>query len=275
VQRAAVNIAVRSASIRVETRVRIASRTAGPCQYREEEGKNQTCCTCGDQRADMHLASKPSKQRRSPIRTLERALIFQRPTRIADAQAANGAALADAAEAPKHRGYRRVVLAGQPFGAFISLIVIATAPAAYGSAESNPSGFAQNATGLSDLLGAVRHARVALFFFERDVFDPGGRGPNGGSDPSWHGLTHVVVDRPPGWRPIGPPPVRRSLRSMRPILSPSRLATSSVHLTGLAGPAWRGSHDPHLVSVLRENSTSVIDLKIGRRVDVSRALGRR
>jgi len=55
--------------------------------------------------------------------------------------------------------------------------VIATAPAAYGSAESNPSGFAQNATGLYDLLGAVRHARVALFFFERDVFDLGGRGP--------------------------------------------------------------------------------------------------
>ena len=71
--------------------------------------------------------------------------------RIADTQAASGAALADAAEALKHRGYRRVVLAGQSFGAFISLIaaglsdavdaVIGTAPAAYGSAQSNPSGF--------------------------------------------------------------------------------------------------------------------------------------
>src|SRR3984893_4734268 len=124
--------------------------------------------------------------------------------RSADTQAASGAALADAAEALKHRGYRRIVLAGQSFGAFISLIaagrseavdaVIGTAPAAYGSAESNPSGFAQNATALYELLGAVRHARVALFFFEGDVFDPGGRGPMVDKILAAHGLTHVVVE---------------------------------------------------------------------------------
>src|SRR6266853_1767423 len=88
--------------------------------------------------------------------------------RAGDTQPASGAALAEAAEALKHGGYRRVVLAGQSFGAFISLIaagrsdavdaVIGSAPAAYGSAQSNPGGFAQNATGLYDLLGAVRHA---------------------------------------------------------------------------------------------------------------------
>jgi hypothetical protein len=74
--------------------------------------------------------------------------------------------LADAAEALKHRGYRRVVLAGQSFAALISLIatglseavesVIATAPAAYGSAESNPSGFAQIGTGFP-VIGNRKH----------------------------------------------------------------------------------------------------------------------
>jgi hypothetical protein len=48
--------------------------------------------------------------------------------RSADTQAASGAALADAADALKHRGYRRVVLAGQSFGAFISLIAAGRNP---------------------------------------------------------------------------------------------------------------------------------------------------
>ena len=64
---------------------------------------------------------------------------LNRPS-ITDTLTENAAALAVEAEALKHRGYRRVVLAGQSFGAFISLIaaghsdavdtVIGTAPAA-------------------------------------------------------------------------------------------------------------------------------------------------
>jgi pimeloyl-ACP methyl ester carboxylesterase len=102
-------------------------------------------------------------------------------------------ALAGAAEALKHRGYRRVVLAGQSFGAFISLIaagrsdavdaVIGTAPAAYGNAQSNPFGFELNATRLYDLLAAARRARVALFFFEGDIFRSWRARPDLGSDP--------------------------------------------------------------------------------------------
>jgi pimeloyl-ACP methyl ester carboxylesterase len=117
-------------------------------------------------------------------------------------------ALAGAADTLKHRGYRRVVLAGQSFGAFISLIaagrseavdaVIGTAPAAYGSAQSNPFGFELNATRLYDLLTAVRRARVALFFFEGDIFDPGGRGPTSNQILGTRGLAHLVVDRPAG-----------------------------------------------------------------------------
>jgi pimeloyl-ACP methyl ester carboxylesterase len=128
-------------------------------------------------------------------------------------------ALAGEAEALKHRGYRRVVLAGQSFGAFVSLIaagrsdqvdaVIGTAPAAYGSARSNPFGFELNATRLYDLLATVRRARVALFFFEGDIFDPGGRGPISDQILDARGLAHLVVDRPAGlpthWGAAGAP----------------------------------------------------------------------
>jgi pimeloyl-ACP methyl ester carboxylesterase len=130
----------------------------------------------------------------------------------------SAATLAQEAEGLKRRGYRRVVLAGQSFGGFISLIaagrsdaadaVIATAPAAYGSGQSNPFGYGLNATRLYDLLGAVRHARVALFFFDGDIFDPGGRAPIADEILRTRGLAHLVVDRPAGltthWASISP-----------------------------------------------------------------------
>lgn len=137
---------------------------------------------------------------------------------IIDTLPDSAATLVGEAEGLKHRGYRRVVLAGQSFGAFISLIaagrsdsvdaVIATAPAAYGSAQSNPFGYGRNATRLYDLLGTVRHARVALFFFDGDIFDPGGRAPISDGILSARGLAHLVVDRPAGlqthWASINP-----------------------------------------------------------------------
>jgi pimeloyl-ACP methyl ester carboxylesterase len=142
---------------------------------------------------------------------------LNRPS-IIDTLPDSAAALAGEAEGLKHRGYRRVVLAGQSFGAFISLIaagrsdavdgVIATAPAAYGSVQSNPFGYGLNATRLYDLLGAVRHARVALFFFDGDIFDPGGRAPIADEILRTRGLAHLVVDRPAGlpthWASINP-----------------------------------------------------------------------
>jgi len=142
---------------------------------------------------------------------------LNRPS-IIDTLPDSAATLAGEAEGLKHRGYRRVVLAGQSFGAFISLIaadrsdavdaVIATAPAAYGSAQSNPWGYSLNATRLYDLLGTVRHARVALFFFDGDIFDPGGRAPVADEILSARGLAHLVVDRPVGlpthWASISP-----------------------------------------------------------------------
>ena len=103
-----------------------------------------------------------------------------------------------------------MVLAGQSFGGFISLIaadesdavdaVIATAPAAFGSVESNPAGYGLNATRLFPLLRAVRHARVALFFFAKDIFDPGGRGAEADRILAARGLPHLVIDHPASFR---------------------------------------------------------------------------
>src|SRR5690348_7647803 len=106
--------------------------------------------------------------------------------RAGDTLAASGAALASYADQLKASGYHRVVLAGQSFGAFISLIaagrsgavdaVIGTAPAAYGNFEDSYDTFRLNATKLYELLEGVHHTRVALAFFHGDEFDPGGRG---------------------------------------------------------------------------------------------------
>src|SRR6266853_715569 len=175
--------------------------------------------------------------------------------RAGDTQPVSGAALAEAADALKHRGYRRVVLAGQSFGAF-----------------------AQNATGLYDLLGAVRRARVALFFFEGDVFDPGGRGPVVDQILAAHGLTHVVVDRPAGlpthWAAAGTAfateyascLVAFAAGDLGASTLDCRTQVAAVHIGGT-----EGASPPvltRLTPVLHENSASVIDLKIGGRVDV-------
>jgi hypothetical protein len=118
----------------------------------------------------------------------------------------SGAALAHEAERLKAAGYRRVVLAGHSFGGFISLIaagqtdavdaVIATAPAAFGNSETNYDTFRLNATRLYDLLEDVRRARVALAFFNGDIFDPGGRGDRAEAILSARGLPHLVIDQP-------------------------------------------------------------------------------
>jgi pimeloyl-ACP methyl ester carboxylesterase len=128
--------------------------------------------------------------------------------RVDDTLPASSAVLARAANELKAAGYRRVVLAGHSFGAFLSLIaatrsdaidaVIATAPAAWGNAIDNPDTYQLNATRLFDLLGRVRHARVALAFFQGDIFDPGGRAGISARLLSNRGLPYLVIDRPAG-----------------------------------------------------------------------------
>lgn len=117
-------------------------------------------------------------------------------------------ALADHAEALRRSGYRRVALAGQSFGAFLSLLaagrsdavdaVIGTAPAAYGNFSDAYDSFRDNATRLWPILDGVRGARVMLFFFHHDDFDPGGRAEPARRLLAARGIDHLVIDQPAG-----------------------------------------------------------------------------
>jgi len=106
----------------------------------------------------------------------------------------------------KARGYRRVVLAGQSFGAFLALMaaddsndvdaVVATAPAAFGNFEDFYDSWRLNATRLYPLIENVKHARVMLFYFHNDDFDPGGRGERSRALLTERGLGFAIVDQP-------------------------------------------------------------------------------
>ncbi len=106
----------------------------------------------------------------------------------------------------KDQGYRRIVLAGQSFGAFLALMaadasddvdaVVATAPAAFGNFDEAYGSWRLNAIRLYPLLERVKQARVMLFFFHGDDFDPGGRGERSRAILSQHGGGFAVVDQP-------------------------------------------------------------------------------
>jgi len=114
--------------------------------------------------------------------------------------------LVDYAGKLKHRGYKQVLLAGQSFGAFLALMaadassdvdaVIATAPAAYGSFDEFYDSWQLNATRLYPLLEEVKRARIMVFYFHGDDFDPGGRGERSREILSARGLGYAVVDQP-------------------------------------------------------------------------------
>jgi len=107
----------------------------------------------------------------------------------------------------KRKGYRQVILAGQSFGGFIALMtadastqvdgVIATAPAAYGQFDDADNElWRQNASRLYPLLRQVKSARVMLFFFHDDDFDPGGRGDRSREILAARHVGYAVVDQP-------------------------------------------------------------------------------
>jgi dienelactone hydrolase len=117
-------------------------------------------------------------------------------------------ALAAAVHEIKGRGYRHVVLAGQSFGAFLSLMaagasdevdtVIATAPAAFGTFFDSYDIWRQNASRLYPLLDRIRGARVMLFFFHGDDFDPGGRNERSREILEARRTEYIIVDQPAG-----------------------------------------------------------------------------
>jgi pimeloyl-ACP methyl ester carboxylesterase len=126
--------------------------------------------------------------------------------RDSDTLSASSQRLAEIADKLKRRGYHRVVLAGQSFGAFLALMaaddteavdaVVATAPAAFGDFQEYYDTWRLNATRLYPLLEHLQRARVMLFFFHGDDFDPGGRGVEAREILRERGLGFAVVDQP-------------------------------------------------------------------------------
>src|SRR3954453_11432473 len=114
--------------------------------------------------------------------------------------------LVDYTASLKKRGYKQVVLAGQSFGAFLALMaadaspqvdaVVATAPAAYGSFDEFYDSWRLNATKLYPLIEQVQRARVMVFYFHGDNFDPGGRGDRSREILTERGLGFTLVDQP-------------------------------------------------------------------------------
>jgi len=127
--------------------------------------------------------------------------------RAGDTLAASAQGLAEQVHQLRQQGYRKVALAGQSFGAFLSLMaadasdevdaVIATAPAAYGSFSDFYGSWRSNATELYPILAQVRRARVMVFYFHGDDFDPGGRGERSHAILTARHLSYVIVDQPP------------------------------------------------------------------------------
>jgi pimeloyl-ACP methyl ester carboxylesterase len=132
-------------------------------------------------------------------------LRFDRP-RDGDTLTDSTRRLIDQVARLKQKGYHRIALAGQSFGAFLALMaadasddvdaVVATAPAAFGSFDEAYGSWRLNAIRLYPLLEQVRRAWVMLFYFHGDDFDPGGRGERSRAILSEHGLGFAVVDQP-------------------------------------------------------------------------------
>lgn len=106
------------------------------------------------------------------------------------------------------RGYEKVVLAGQSYGAWISFIVagngppvhavIATAPAAFGKHPESKI-WRRNAEELYPILERIRGTRVMLFLFDGDDYDPGNRGEVAHRLLERQGVDNLIVAYPEGW----------------------------------------------------------------------------
>ena len=132
-------------------------------------------------------------------------LRFNRP-REGDTLTASTRRLVELVGQLKHKGYRRIVLAGQSFGAFLALMaadssedvdaVVATAPAAFGNFDEFYDSWHLNATRLYPLLERIKRARVMLFYFHGDDFDPGGRGEHSRALLAARQIGYSVIDQP-------------------------------------------------------------------------------
>lgn len=125
-----------------------------------------------------------------------------------DNLALSPAALRDQVTALYDQGYRKIVLAGQSYGAWISLLVaasgppihavIATAPAAFGRYPESRI-YRRNAEDLYPILARIHGTRIMTFFFEGDAYDTGDRGVPTREILEDNAVDHVVVAYPHGW----------------------------------------------------------------------------
>jgi dienelactone hydrolase len=125
-----------------------------------------------------------------------------------DNLALSPAALRDNVSAVYQQGYRKVVLAGQSYGAWISLLVaasgppihavIATAPAAFGRYPDSRV-YRKNAEELYPILDRIRETRVMLFMFEGDSYDTGDRGIPAHAILEHNHVDNEVIAYPRGW----------------------------------------------------------------------------
>jgi dienelactone hydrolase len=116
-------------------------------------------------------------------------------------------ALSKSVERLHKEGYAKIVLVGQSFGAWTSVrvaglrsdlhAVVLTAPAAYGTWDTNFGRYDNNAGYLYDMVEHVNPTRFLVFFFAKDDFDPGGRGPRIDAILTEHHIVHKVIDQPP------------------------------------------------------------------------------
>src|SRR6201987_5879720 len=132
-------------------------------------------------------------------------LRFDRP-REGDTLTESTRRLVDHVARLKHKGYRRIALAGQSFGAFLALMaadssedvdaIVATAPAAFGNFDEFYDSWGLTASRLYPLLERIKRARVMLFYFHGDDFDPGGRGEHSRAILAGRQIGYSVVDQP-------------------------------------------------------------------------------
>jgi len=110
------------------------------------------------------------------------------------------------AEDLKRQGYRKVVLAGQSAGAWISVIVAGQSDAVYAVIGNAPAYRGvnweqkqRNGSELFDNLETIKHGRIMLSFFDNDPYDPGGRGVKTAEILTKAAVPHLVIDLPEGF----------------------------------------------------------------------------
>jgi hypothetical protein len=132
----------------------------------------------------------------------------------ADNESSSLAALREQVAALRAEGYKRIVLAGQSYGAWLSVLiatrepglhaVIATAPGSGFGAESSDA-VTKGAQKLVDAAGAVKPTRLALFLFEGDYRDADWvkRGERVKQALNERAIANLVVDHPRGFQGHG------------------------------------------------------------------------